>query len=154
MQPDVAPRGRRVNRASEVLLFVQAHCDVVFAQRREDVLVEPALVPELDREAPLWGEEAEEAAQPLEILLHVRRQLEEDRAQSIAQHRGILQQEVEGARTLRLEPRMVRDAHTCPDRERELARDLPRPVLEHRLTGQPLERVIYLYCRKLAGVIA
>src|SRR5688500_4810754 len=73
MQPNVSPRRRRMHRRAEVLLFDPDHGDVVLAQHANGVVVEPAFVPELDREAWRPGQSIEEPVQPLELLLHVRR---------------------------------------------------------------------------------
>src|SRR5687767_13235670 len=110
MQPKVSPRRRRMHRALEVLLLGQTQRDVVIPERGEDVLVEPALVPELDRELSIGGQEAEEPAKAGRVLLHVRRQLEQNRSQATAERGGVAQKEVDGVGAVGLEPRVVRNA--------------------------------------------
>src|SRR6476646_187472 len=116
MESHVTPRRRRLNRTGELLLLVQAHRDVVLPQRREHSLIEPALVPELDREAAVRRKQAEKTAQPLYVLLHVRRQLEQNRTQPLTEDASILEQKIQRARARGLEPRVVRDAHARLDR--------------------------------------
>src|SRR4051812_8854829 len=47
----------------------------------------------------------------------------------------------------------MRDAHARLDRERELLRHPRGPVLQHRLLGQPVERVVDLDRRELPCVV-
>src|SRR5437764_14967088 len=49
---------------------------------------------------------------------------------------------------------MMRDALTGLDREAERLRHLRRPVEQHVLLREPIERVVDLHRRKLPGVVA
>src|SRR6185437_2205527 len=80
--------------------------------------------------------------------------LEQHRAYPAAQHRRVREQKLHRARTLRLEPRMVRDPLARLDRERERVRHLRRPFPQHVLLRQPIERVVDLDARKLPRVEA
>ena len=87
----------RDDRTLEVILLGDAHRDVALAQRVEDVVVEPAVVPELEHVAAVRGQQPEEAAAAASTsFLQIRRELEEDRAEPVAEQRGVLQQEVDG----------------------------------------------------------
>src|SRR5688572_5135517 len=143
-----------MHRALEILLLGEAERDVVVAERAEHILVEPALVPELDRKLSIGREQAQEAFESGSVLLHVRRQLEQNRSQSGAERGGVLQQEVDAVGALRLEPRIVRDALARLDRERELLGHLRGPLPQHVLFRHPVERVVDLDGGKPRGVVA
>ncbi len=79
VQPEIAPGRRAQRRAGEVVLFRDAHRHVAIAERGHHVLVEPALVAELEHELAVRRQQPEERLQPIDILLQVRRELKEDR---------------------------------------------------------------------------
>jgi len=56
----------------------------MLAKRGQDVLIEPALVPELDREPAVARQKGEKTREPVDVLLHVRRELEQDRPEAAA----------------------------------------------------------------------
>src|SRR5438045_4888867 len=76
VQPQVSPRRRAHYRTPEVILLGDAHRDVAVAHRRVDLVVEPALVAELEDVASILGEQAKESAEAVYVLLEIRRKLE------------------------------------------------------------------------------
>src|SRR6185503_10568963 len=154
MQAQIAPRRRRLQRALELLLLGHAERNIVLTKSGEHLLLEPALVAELHREAAPRRKQSEESFQPLEILLHVRRQLKENRPHPV-RHRGrVAQQKVERAGGVGFEPRVVGDAHARLDGERELLGHLRRPFTQHVLLRQAVERVVDLDRGIAARVVA
>ena len=152
MQTRVAPRCGRDHGRRELRLLRDAHRDVAFTQRIEHVVVEPASMAKLDGVAAARRQRVEKDAEPVEILLEVGRKLKQDRSQPIAEGRRGLQQEFNGARAFRLEPRVVRDALARLDGEDEGRRHLSRPLEQHMLPGQPVEGVVDLHRRELARI--
>src|SRR5258708_4517439 len=154
MESEISPRRGAHNRNLEVFLFGDAHRDVPLAHRVVDLFVEPALVPELEHVAAIGRQQSEESAKTGHILFQVGRQLKKYRAQTVAEHRGVLAEKIKEIRGLLLEPRAMRDALARLQGESERLRDLRRPVAQHVLPRQPVERVIDLDRREFAGVIA
>src|SRR5215510_2497161 len=91
VEAQIAPRCRAHERRSEVGLIDHAHRDVALTKRVVDLVVEPALVPELDGEATVGRQHREKSAQPVDVLFHVRRKLEQDGPKSRAEGRGGLE---------------------------------------------------------------
>src|SRR6185503_15345670 len=84
----IAPvrRGHRGRRA--LLVIHDAERDVPAAQQPVDILVEPGRLPELEGDPQVGREQFEHPAQALRVLLEVRRELEEQRAEFSPEEAG------------------------------------------------------------------
>src|SRR5690606_24406339 len=79
-QPEVAPAGGGDARRLLLVGLSDAERDIALPQRVEHRVIVPRRVPELDRRAHAGRYQGEQVAEPVEVLLHVRRQSEQDRA--------------------------------------------------------------------------
>ena len=154
MQPQISPRRGADDGNLEVLLFRHAHRDVTLAESVVDFVVEPALVPELEHVPAIGWQQSEESAETGHVFFQIGRELKKNRPQSVAEHRGVLEQEINEISRLFLEPRVVRDALARLEREGKCLRHLRRPFAQHVLPRQSIEGVVDLHRRKLAGVVA
>src|SRR5207302_9408418 len=110
-----------------------------------DIVGKPALVAKLERGSMSLGQQAEKFAQPRQVLLHERRQLEKHRAALGAEGREVPVEKTDRiGRRFRLEPRHVGDAARRLDREAETLRRRRRPALEYVRLGPSIEGVIDL----------
>src|SRR5439155_15925615 len=86
-QAQVPPRGRRLVRRGELVVLRPAESGARRRQRPEHLVVEPRLVSKLERRATGRREQGQEIGQASNVLLQVRRKLEEHRAEPISQGR-------------------------------------------------------------------
>src|SRR5450759_2155806 len=86
MQPEVSPRRGADDRALEVFLFRHAHRDVPLAESVVDIVVEPALVPELEHVLAVRGKQSKKSAEAGHILFQIGWELKKNRPQSVAEH--------------------------------------------------------------------
>src|ERR1051326_7738067 len=117
-QAVVAPRRGRFVRGAAGLGIRHAERGVAGAQRGVGVVGEPRDVPELERAPQIGRDLYEEIAQAIDVLLEVRRQLEEERPERVAEPAGDV---AEGAERLVDVPQggPVRDALRRLERENE-----------------------------------
>src|SRR5262249_12220020 len=87
VKSQIAPRCRAYEGRRKIGLVDHAHRNIALAKRVVDAVVEPAFMPELDGEATIGRQHREKSAQPVDVLLHVRRKLEQDRPETCAERR-------------------------------------------------------------------
>lgn len=153
VHPEIAPVRGQPELAGQVHPDGDAERNVAALQQVEDIAVEPARMAKLDREAQPAAppQHRQEVVEPGQVQRQVRRQLEEDRAQLVAQAAGALQQS--GNRLLRLaQPLEVGEEAAPLDGEQESLRRPVPPGAEASAVRQPVERVVQLYRGKLRGV--
>src|SRR5882762_5386105 len=98
-------------------------------------------------------QQVEKFAQPRQVFLHERRQLEKHRAALGAERRKVLVEKIDRIRrVLRLQSRLVGNAARGFDREPESLVRGPCPVLEHAHLGHLIEAVVDLDRRQVLGV--
>lgn len=123
------------------------------AQRRVYLVVLPGRVAEIERDRRAAGQPVHERAQPRQILLQRRRQLEQHGAQLRPQHGRAAEQF--GRIVARLpQPLLVRDASRRLEREDETVGNLVAPRRAHGFPGQAVEAAVDLDGRKLLRVVA
>ncbi len=81
MEADVSGAPARPARRLDALEVVGNEADAVAIEQREDLIVVPAGVAELDDMLEVAGQLLEEIPEPLEVFVEARRQLVEDRAE-------------------------------------------------------------------------
>jgi hypothetical protein len=86
---------------------------------------------------------------PVEILLEIRRKLEEHGPEPAAERADVLHQELDRVHRLGLQPRVMRDALARLDREGERLGHLRRPLFQHVRLREAVEGVVDLDGRKL-----
>ena len=154
-QPHVAP-GRRLHerRRRVVLALGQAQRRAGFPERRVDVVGKPGVAAKLERRAVVGGKDAEKGSEARQVLLEIRRQLEQDRTALGAERREVAIEIAErfGGR-LRLDPGDVRDPARRLDREAKVRGRRGLPALQHLRPGHPVERVVDLDGRQAFRVV-
>src|SRR5215471_5108329 len=152
-EAQVPPPGRRDEGRGEVLVLRDAEGAAPGLQRLEDVVLEPGWVAELERAARRRRQDRQELRQPRQVLLEVRRELEEDRPHPVSERDRDLEEV--GDRVARLLQALpVRDLLRSLQGEEEAVRHLLGPLREHLRTRHSVERVVDLDGRELAGVVA
>src|SRR4051794_7174818 len=128
--------------------------DVVLAQQRVDVVVEPRRVPELETVLLVARELRQRVREPFVVALERRRQLPEQRTHlRTAQHRFDAVVEALESETEILQPLDVRDVPRDLDREEEARRRTGHPVRDGLLVRQPVEGVVHLDRVEVARVV-
>src|SRR6267143_4112022 len=153
-EPDVAPRScLHQGRRRVVFALREAQRRAGRLERVVYIVGEPALVAKLERGAMSLGQQVEKFAQPRQVFLHERRQLEKHRAALGAECHQVLVEKTDriGCR-FRLEPRHMGDAARSLDREAEALRRRRRPAFEHVHLGHSIEGVINLDARQAFSV--
>src|SRR5438105_5174005 len=127
-QTKVAPgRGGHEGNAQLGVGIVNAKGGVVLPENGIDLVVEPGLVPELQRGLPIAGQQAEKIAQDSEILAKEGWELEEQRAAFLAQRcRGL--HKVGDVIAYILQSLIVRDTARHLEHEGEVVGNLRGPV--------------------------
>src|SRR5262245_11699726 len=108
---------------------------------------------ELERRAPGTGQESKKVGQPRQVLLEVRRKLEEGRAELLAELLGGTQEVAQLAGGV-LEALSVRDRLRGLEREAKSLGNLGRPLQQEPLGRHPVEGVVDLDRAELRGVEA
>jgi hypothetical protein len=117
-----------------------------------DLVVEPALVPGLDRDPHRGRERAQGLVQRRRVGLQGRRELEQHRAELAAEPAGALQQAADRLLGVAQAPD-VGEVAAGLDRHHEVGRGAVRPALEGRRLGQPVEGVVGLDGGEPVGVV-
>ena len=149
---EVGVVGRNFHRRGHLLAVGHAKRDVAGSQGVEGPGVEPRLVPELERRARMLGQQVDELAKDVGVLLEVRRKLKEQDGQFGAERfRG----PAEGLQRVfaALKLGVVRDASRRLEREGEAVRRSCCPSGEQLLGRHPVEGVIDFNRGKALGVI-
>ncbi len=118
---------------------------------REDRLVEPARVAELEGVAQARVEDVEKVCQPLVIAFEVGRQLKEDRPELVFEQLATID-EVAGQLVHVLQPALVGDALIGLDGESETVRCAVAPPFQQACGGEAVEGVVDLDCGESLGV--
>jgi len=85
MAPDIDVASGGKPRCRRIMMIGNAQRDVVVTQQIQDIVLVPAWVTKFECVRPPGAKQLEERAQPLAILLELRRQLEQHRPRLVAQ---------------------------------------------------------------------
>src|SRR6267143_5177368 len=153
-QAQVAARGGRDDGRRVAFLGVGiAEHRSLGTQRLVDLPVLPGLVAEFEGGGPARGKQREEIAQPWQVLLQVRRQLEQQGPELAAQRLGASEEFGDVGFAL-FQAQLVGDAARRLECEGEAFRHLFGPAREHRLGGHAVEGVVDLDRREMPGIVA
>jgi hypothetical protein len=151
-QPEVGVVGGDPDGGGHLLAVGDAQREVPFRQPFEDLVVEPRLVTELEGGGRLRRQLVEKRVEERHVLLRIRRQLEQQRPQLVAERAGHAAKRLDELAAV-LQPAVVGDPPRCLQRELVGRRRLRRPPADELLVRHAVEGVVDLNRRKARGVV-
>ena len=124
----------------------------MIAEEREDVVMPPALVPELEDVPMVWWQDFQELGQTRIVSRKGGRQLVEDRTEMVGERLDPIAEQFERVGSIVKAP-VVRDEAARFDAEAEACRSGGLPRLYGAFRGEPVEAVIQLDGIELLGVV-